>query len=312
MANFQEIITIFLSYCEDEKGLSDKSLRAYSVDLRQFKEFLAGKGIEDDVKSVSSEIVKEFIESLYGNCKIKTVKRKVATLKALFSHLEVEDMIDISPFRKMKLKLEDENVTPTIMTLAEVKKVFKAAYREKEIFPHKDAYTYRAMIRSIAIMELLFATGARVSEVSNLRKDDVDLKSGSVRLVSTNGKVRMIEISHKDVLSALIEYRDAFEEELSGSDIFFINRLGKIISEQSIRFMVKRYADIAGVDKHITPHSFRHTFASLLLEDGMDLQAVQELLGHSSIITTQVYTQKESLGQTLKAGGKSSRYHLKR
>jgi len=288
-----EACTKFLAYCENEKKLSKKTLSAYTIDLRQFTNYLGEEKTNSDSNDVKKEPINEYIDFLYEKNKDKTIRRKVATLNALFAYLEWKDIIEISPFRRIKRVIEVKNTPPATITQKEINNLFKAAEKELRYFHGKETYSYRAILRDIASMKLLFATGARVSEICTLKKDDIDLSTGEVKLISPKGEERMVKISDKSAITALRAYADAFQEELSGWEYFFINKRGYILSEQSIRFLLVKYANLGGIGRHITPHMARHTHATNLLEKGRDIQDVQQQLGHSSITSTQTYTTEE-------------------
>ena len=146
------------------------------------------------------------------------------------------------------------------------------------------------LVRDIAVVETLFATGARVSEICHLRLEDVDLSQGSVRILGKGARERLLHLPDKDILAALLEYRASWLPTAPVQPFFFQNRLGGRLSEQSVRFMLRRHATDAGLALHLTPHMFRHSVATLLLEQGVDIRHIQHLLGHSSITTTQIYT----------------------
>lgn len=154
----------------------------------------------------------------------------------------------------------------------------------------KTAYQHRCLIRDIAVCELLFATGMRISELCSIPSENIDLENGIVRIYGKGSKERILQIGHKDVICALSEYRKAFSCEIDSSGYFFVNRLHNQLSDQSVRYMINKYVEIAAIKVHITPHMFRHSFATLLLEQDVDIRYIQRMLGHSSITTTEIYT----------------------
>lgn len=145
------------------------------------------------------------------------------------------------------------------------------------------------MFRDITIIEVFFATGARVYEISNIRKDSINLNTGLIRLMGKGGKERYVQISSTSVLSLLKKYYAENESVIRQSGYFFVNNRGNRYTEQSIRLMLKKYTEQAGIERNITPHMFRHSFATYLIEEGVDVSCVQQILGHSSIKTTQIY-----------------------
>ena len=142
----------------------------------------------------------------------------------------------------------------------------------------------------IAVLELLFATGARVSELCALQCGDVRLEEGEIKIYGKGAKERFVQIANLDVLNTLCRYQEVFQDTIDQAGAFFVNRSQRPLSTQSVRAIVNRYSTLANVKNHITPHMFRHSFATLLLEEGVDIRYIQQLLGHSSIVTTQIYT----------------------
>lgn len=284
-----EAIENFIFHCVYEKNLSEKTIKAYKIDLSQFLGFKTKKNI--DIQSIDKIMLKNYLKNQYQlGLKEKTIKRKFATLKAFFSYLEFEELILISPFRKMKLSIKEPQRLPQTIELKEIKKMFLFVYEIKQKYKDKTKYTYKSIIRDIAILELLFATGMRVAEVCNLKTNDFSSNYTELKIVGKGDKQRTIHICNQDVRNALKEYYQYFKKSIKENDFFFINRTNSNISEQSVRFMIKKYQNKAKIKKHITPHMFRHSFATLLLEEGVDIRYIQQLLGHSSISTTQIYT----------------------
>lgn len=284
----KEVISGFLFHCQFEKNLSTKTLKAYTTDLLQFDAYLRQTG-NMYFQDIHKETLKTYLQTI-ARYRPKTVKRKIATLKSMFNYLEYEDDSYVNPFRKMKIRFKEPLVLPSVMSLDEVRKILLFMYRELENNPHKENFTYKAQTRNIAIVELLFSTGLRVSEVCGLRYEDIDLKNGMIKVMGKGSKERKIKIGQVEVLKIIRLYyryhRDLIHPECS----FFVNRLALPVSTQSVRLMIKTYVKKAGLTKHITPHTFRHTFATLLLEEDVDIKYIQHMLGHSSIATTQIYT----------------------
>ena len=279
----------FIFHCKFEKGLSPKTIQAYNLDIKQFVDFLNQKKYSKELLKIEKNVLKEFLQYI-SDKQPKTIKRKIATLKALFNFLDFEDEININPFRKVRVQIKEPKVLPTVLNIADVLKIFKSAYQARAKISVKDSYSYRSITRDIAILELLFTTGIRVSELCSLKMENIG-KNFSYILVKGKGeKERLIQICNKETILALRAYYNTFEQAIEKAGIFFVNRLQSPISDQSVRFMIKKYTALAGIEKNITPHTFRHTFATLLLEEGVDLIYIQHLLGHSSIMTTQIYT----------------------
>ena len=139
------------------------------------------------------------------------------------------------------------------------------------------------------MVETFFATGARVYEISNIREDSINLNTGLIRLMGKGGKERYVQISNTSVLETLKKYYDENVQAIKKSGYFFVNKRGNRFTEQSMRLMLKKYTKLVGIERNITPHMFRHSFATYLIEEGVDVSCVQQILGHSSIKTTQIY-----------------------
>ncbi|MCK5294894.1 MAG: tyrosine-type recombinase/integrase, partial [Arcobacteraceae bacterium] len=247
------VIKEFKFHCEFEKNLSKKTIQAYNIDLNQFEEYKNYKNI--NIEKFDKYILKEYVKNLYSlNLKAKTIKRKLAVLKAFFTYLEFDEIILISPFRKMRISIKEPKLLPKTMELKEIRKILKYIYKLKESFIDKELYSYKAIVRDIVVIEILFSTGMRVSELCNLKKNNINLTTGTIKIFGKGAKERIIQICESEVKKILKEYQDLFNEQLQDQEYYLINRLGNHISEQSVRFMIKKYQKQSGLTKHITPH----------------------------------------------------------
>lgn len=284
MDNLQMIITDYLDFCENQKRLNSKTLRAYKIDLAQFS-LQIGK---ENVSDIGADILEQFVSKLHKNYKPKTVKRKLASVKALFRYMEYKDYIAVTPFNKVYVKFREPVLLPKTIPLAIIEKLLAVIYTQ-----HKTAntlYRRRNALRDAAVIELLFATGIRISELCSLKKESVNLTEFNILIYGKGSKERCLQVGNSDVQCVLNEYYSEFQSEIAGCGYFFVNQCGRPLSDQAVRRMIKYYSSIAGVDLHITPHMFRHTFATGLLDADVDIRYIQEMLGHSSISVTQIYT----------------------
>ena len=283
MKNLSILIQKYISYCQFQKGLSSKTIKAYKIDLRQYEVFCSSPFCFYEKETICS-----FIESTRPKYKPKTIKRKVASLKAFFEYLSYEEQIDENPFNKINLKMREPVVLPKVIPEKMLVKILNASYND--LNSAETNYAIKCSLRDVAVLELLFATGLRVSELCNLKSDDVNLSDNYIKVFGKGSKERIIQICTPDVLSALKRYKKELESEINSSGYFFVNRLSNRLSEQSVRFMINKYANTIKNCIHITPHMFRHTFATMLLEADVDIRYIQSILGHSSIRTTEIYT----------------------
>lgn len=296
MTTLKIYIQNYLEYCRCRKHLDSKTLKAYQIDLNQYENFCS-----EIPKCMTKELIDDYITHLHKNYKTKTIKRKIASLKSFFRHMEYKEIIQENPFSNLELRFREARPLPKTIPLHYLQSFLTILYNQKETAVSE--YQKRCCIRDIAVIELLFATGIRISELCSLKPSDVDLKNNSLLIYGKGAKERIIHISNPDVISALECYQHTFQTDIDTCGYFFVNRLQKKLSDQSVRFMIKNYTKLANIDHHITPHMFRHSFATLLLEQDVDIRYIQQILGHSSISTTEIYThvsqikQKEILSQ---------------
>lgn len=285
----EETINRFLFHCRYEKTLNEKTLKAYETDLKQFKEEMRNLQDVYSFDFISSLELKFHIREL-SRFRPKTIKRKMASLKAMFNFIEAEDEDFMNPLRKLRIKIKVPMLLPTVMNRQEVVSVLSFLYEQKKDFRKKSGYGYEEIVRHIAVVELLFGTGIRVSELCSLRCECVNLTDGFIKVHGKGNKERVIQVCQREILEALHSYRACIQHRNTENEFFFCNRLGSVLSTQSVRNMIKKLAADSGVSKVVTPHTFRHTFATLLLEEGVDIKYIQTILGHSSLATTQIYT----------------------
>jgi len=278
----KEQVQKFINYCVSNKKLSPKTIKAYSIDLKQFIAF-SGNDFNKDCLS-------RYIASLHQNYKPKTAKRKIACLKTFANHILYEKIIEENPFAKIKTSFKEPFILPKTIPFEIIQKILSFVYKQLNC-ARLTQYRKKEIIRDIAVLELLFATGARVSEVCNLRKNNIDLINHFVKIYGKGSRERIIQIENTEVLQALDTYYHSFREDIEDMDYFFINRLRNRLSEQSVHFMINKYVKKIGYSSHITPHMFRHSFATLLLDEEVDIRYIQKILGHRSIRTMEIYTQ---------------------
>lgn len=275
--DLQQNIGEYLDYCKFRKELDFNTLKAYRIDLRQFFEF-AGKEMPD------RRIIEAYITELHKKYRQKTVKRKIASLKAFYTYLEEQELITESPMRRIRTRFKEERILPRIIPRREIEKLLNVMYRQL-----KSGKGKKTILRDLAVVEMFFATGARVYEVANIKIENMDLSSGIICFMGKGGKERVIQIGSREVTVLLRQYYTENKEVIRRCGYFFVNQNGNRFSEQSIRRMLKQYTKSAGIERNITPHMFRHSFATYLIEEGVDVSCVQRILGHSSIKTTQIY-----------------------
>lgn len=271
----------YLKACTYQKNLNEKTVKAYRIDLRQFLEYSAAQHTSFDRESV-----KNYIAHLNQRCKPRSTKRKIASLKAFCTWLEEEELLEENPFCKLRIKLQEPFILPRTIPLRVIEQMLAAAYQTFQ--ESRTSQQRKISLRDAAVMELLFATGMRVSELCGLNTEDIDLADGTVKIYGKGSKERMLQITNDAVTSILREY--AQEYHPCERQAFFLTQRKTRLAEQSVRLALRKYAEQIGTPLHITPHMFRHSFATLLLEEDVDIRYIQQLLGHSSIVTTQIYT----------------------
>ena len=203
--------------------------------------------------------------------------------------LEEEELIEINPFHKVKTKFREEVILPKIIPRDIIEQLLNHLYKERSIKEYSE-WRKKIILRDIAVVETLFSTGLRISELCHLQNKYVDLKNGVLCIQGKGGKERYLQIGNNDVLSILNAYKKSFEDEIKKQGYFFVNRYGNALSEQSARSMIHKYAGEIQADINITPHMFRHSFATYLMEEDVNIRYIQKMLGHASITTTQIYT----------------------
>ncbi len=267
----------FLDYLSVEKGLSKNTLEAYSRDLESYRSFLEGTKVSgwQDVKR--DHIMQFLLDEKKRGLEAASIARRMVAIKVFHRFLLKErylkeDITSVLESPRLWKRL------PQFLTRQEMDALFKIIASEK------------IPLRDRALLELLYATGMRVSEIANLKMGDLNFEGAFIRCTGKGSKERIVPVGRQ----ALQQCKNYLEKERSKIKTpaleLFIGQSGKGLSRIFIWQMIKKYAKLAGIKKDITPHTFRHSFATHLLEGGADLRVVQELLGHSDISTTQIYT----------------------
>lgn len=284
MNNLALHITSYLEYCQFQKCLDSKTLKSYRIDLRQFQNSI---NVEFPTE-ITPKILETYIATLHQNFKPKTAKRKIASIKAFFHYLEYRELLDRNPFSRVQVKFREPIILPKTIPLQTIESFLAAIYNEYT--SGTTAYKKRNALRDAAVIELLFATGIRISELCSLKDCDVNLFDRTILIYGKGSKERKLQIGNDEVMAILNEYKNNFQSEIKNCNHFFVNQSGAPLSDQSVRRMINKYASLAAIELHITPHMFRHTFATSLLEADVDIRYIQEMLGHSSINITEIYT----------------------
>ena len=281
----KQAVEQFLNYTTVERGLSPNTIAAYRNDLTQFVDFLQGRDSSlqgnGSWKRIGTDALTAFVLDLHERgYSDKTKTRKVASTKALFGFLLEEGVIDKNPMEDFASPGVGESL-PETLSVEEVEALLSV---EEEATPMS--------LRDRAIIEIMYATGVRVSELVSLDIDDVDLDENFVRCMGKGSKERIIPV-HDEAVEAVRVYLQDGRESLAGpaaGRALFVSRKGGRLTRQALWLILKSRAQAAGIERKITPHTLRHSFATHLLIGGAQLRHVQELLGHASITTTQVYT----------------------
>ena len=276
----KEFIDDFMNYLSVERGLAKNTLLAYRRDLDKYIEFLFTKGIKS-ANQVTREHVSNFMFDLKKHeMSATSICRNLAAVKMFHRFLVRENLSKEDPTTLVDTPKLWQRI-PSVLTQKEIESMIEAASGKKN-----------QQIRDQAILEIFYASGLRVSELSDLKTTSINYEMGFVRAIGKGSKERIIPLGMKAreaVQKYLLKARPQLLKNQS-HDVLFLSRLGKKISRQSLWAVIKFYAKKANIKKTIKPHTLRHTFATHLLEHGADLRSVQEMLGHSDISTTQIYT----------------------
>ena len=275
----QEYLDQFIDFLEVERGVSLNTIQSYRRDIEKFMRYAQSK--KKDISSISREELMNFLMQLKKDGLAATsIARNLASLKTFWKFLTMERIVPENVAAVIETPKTWKTI-PDVLNRQEVEKLLGA--------PSRKGLTGA---RDKAILELMYATGLRVSEVKDLKKANVNLEAGFVKCSGKGGKERVVPLG-RVAKEAIERYVATSRKKLLGKkedEHLFLSRLGKKLSRQSIWKIIQKYAKKAGIKKHITPHTLRHSFATHLLEGGAELRGVQEMLGHADISTTQIYT----------------------
>lgn len=291
--DWEERIGEFKNYLRLEKALSSNSIESYIRDVTQFYAFLSLMSPKK-IEEVQSEDIQEFIHHLNDlNMAVRSQARIISGLRAFFKYLILEDVINIDPSDLIEAPKLGRKL-PEVLSLEEID-LLQANIDLSKPEGH----------RNKAIIEVLYSCGLRVSELTHLALNNLYFDEGFIRVVGKGNKERLVPISSKAIKEIQIyisSYRNHFQQiDKDSENILFLNRRGKMLTRVMIFTIVKQLAQKAEIKKNISPHTFRHSFATHLVQGGCDLRSVQEMLGHESILTTEIYTHldREFLRETI-------------
>ena len=274
-SNNIDILSGYNYYLKVERGLSPNTVKAYTADIEGFYEFLRHRGVT--LRDASSSDISDYIISVSDYLSKRSQARLLSSLNSFFDYLVSEGERKDNPSSAVDSPKLGKYL-PVVLSVEEVRAILKAAPNE----------------RDRAILEVLYGCGLRVSEVCSLKISEVYLKDMFVKVMGKGSKERLVPMA-PSTASAIMDYLSVRPESDAGcEDVLFLNRFGRALSRVAVFKMVKSVALVAGVDKNLSPHTFRHSFATHLVENGADLRVVQEMLGHESILTTEIYTHVDS------------------
>lgn len=276
------MIKNFIEYLKSTKNLSPKTLEAYSIDLKTFMQ------VEKNLLKPDIRAYVLHLQSL--GLKDSSVKRKIVTLRVFYDYLYNEKIISYSPFFNLKFKFRQERKLPKTLSISEVRRLLDCFICESE---NTTDFSRKQFVRDCALIDLLISTGIRVAEAAAIKFDDIITYEHAILIHGKGRKQRIIYISSNETWQRLLT-QFKMQKKLSSTSFLFTNRNDKPLTSHSIEKIYKKYADVAKINPISTPHYLRHTFATNLLANGADLRSVQELLGHASIATTQIYTEVSS------------------
>jgi len=275
----QALLQNFLAYLAVERGLADNTIQSYGRDLKNYFAYLTTKKLA--INHVTQTTIISYLLHIQGKgLATSTISRNLASLKSFFHFLVRENVLSSDPTLNLESPKQQKKL-PQVLTTKEVSMLLAIP----------DLKTI-AGLRDKAMLEMLYATGLRVSELTGLDCKDVDLEFGYVKCLGKGSKERIVPLGSV-AIRVLRDYLQRGRPELvstAGCEAIFLNHHGQRLTRQGFWKIIKKYAESLGTEKIITPHTLRHSFATHLLENGADLRAVQEMLGHADISTTQIYT----------------------
>lgn len=271
----------YLYYLKITKNLAKNTILSYEKDLRDYLDFLVKNYEIRDYNQIKSEHVKNYIKSLVRReIKATSVTRKISSIHSLHKYLVLENLIDSDVTEKIKKPKTSKNL-PSVLNIMEINAILSLTYESQTPLGKRNS----------ALVELAYGSGLRVSELLNLQISDLHLNKGLVSVVGKGNKERIIPLGDESN-QALKDYIITARPKLNPKkqNQLFVNKFGEDLSRVGFYKIVQELADKAGIKKKISPHTFRHSFATHLLENGANLRSVQELLGHEDIMTTENYT----------------------
>ncbi len=276
---FTDTVDSFISYSQQLRGLAPKSVESYRRDLNRFGEFLQERSY--DFTQLTRKDGRRFIGSLgRDGLKESTINRVLSTLKGFYRYCNRFEVTKVSPFADTR-GLQRKRKLPYVLSDQEIGE-----------FIYGDATDFKSL-RNRAIFLLLYSTGCRVSEAVSINRSDIEIEVGRVKVLGKGSKERYLFLTDhtKRELQLYLGARDTkFQGELGNEEGLLVNLRGRRLTQRGVAWIIDTMLKEMAIDKHVSPHTFRHTFATHLLDRGADIRVVQELLGHSSISTTQIYT----------------------
>ncbi|MGT2729828.1 tyrosine-type recombinase/integrase [Streptococcus phocae subsp. salmonis] len=269
------IISTYLDYCRTHRRLSPHTIRAYKNDLKQFYNSNQGN-------------VELYIGCLTNsNIKTSTLRRKIASLKVFYNYLKSQNLIDVNPFNQLRFQFRTEKTLPKIIPQEILKSIY--LYLKKRVNKSNSEYKKQKSVRNLLIISLLLSTGLRISELCHIKLNNINLSNRTLHIIGKGKKERIIFLGDQTTNHLLKTYIKTYCNQ---SDVYlFLGKYpNKPLSEQSVRLILKKIREQLHFKSTITPHMFRHSFATMLLDNDIDIRYIQQILGHSSISVTQIYT----------------------